>query len=122
VTSTRCPTPSEPRAPEKSEGRSVVTAPANHPLPNQTPLMRLPATGDNTAAARARLRARRHHRAVIRRLDTLIEDLDGPPLDTPHPGAYGLTERELRAHARELYRSGWSIQEINSVLDVPVAG
>lgn len=38
------------------------------------------------------------------------------------PSDFGLTERELRRHARALYRDGWRTDEIVSVLAVePVA-
>ena len=35
------------------------------------------------------------------------------------PQTFGLTPRELYAHAVELYASGWSVDEIRSVLALP---
>lgn len=35
--------------------------------------------------------------------------------------SFGLSEDELRRHARQLYRAGWSVDEIVAVLDVRVA-
>ncbi|MFI1148714.1 hypothetical protein [Streptomyces sp. NPDC020817] len=39
------------------------------------------------------------------------------------PSTYGLTDRELRQHANDLIRAGWSLDEILTRLDVqPRAG
>jgi len=56
--------------------------------------------------------SRRGHQLLGRRADQLLG---------AGPATFGLTEDDLRNHARELYRAGWSVDEITSVLDVQVA-
>lgn len=44
------------------------------------------------------------------------------PEPAADPSTFGLGDDELRSHANELYRSGWSMAEILAVLAVAVAG
>jgi hypothetical protein len=48
------------------------------------------------------------------------DPLDPPPAE-PGPGTYGLTLAELRRHAADLERHGWTVAEVLAVLDFPEA-
>lgn len=37
---------------------------------------------------------------------------------TPPPATFGLSDDDLRAHANQLYRMGWRVEEIRAVLAV----
>lgn len=66
----------------------------------------------------AQLRRRRAASWQLPRLDCGRRDpLDLPPAG-PGPGTYGLTPVELRRHAADLRRRGWTVEEILAVLDV----
>jgi hypothetical protein len=44
------------------------------------------------------------------------------PWTPPPPSDFGLSRDELRAHARDLYRDGWPVDEITAVLAIEPAG
>jgi hypothetical protein len=58
------------------------------------------------------------HRAVCFALDAVLPRTAEPI----EPSAFGLSAAEIRAHGNDLYRVGWSVEEIRAVLDIdPVA-
>jgi hypothetical protein len=55
-----------------------------------------------------------------RRLARLADELIGSHRDRPpiHPETFGLSDDEVRAESRRLFAAGWSVAEIQAVLDV----
>jgi hypothetical protein len=74
---------------------------------------------DRDLAERARRsRVKLAHRCDRRRASLELEQLAPRPKPTPRPCTFGLNERELRAEARRLHATGWSIDDITAVLAV----
>ena len=67
-------------------------------------------------ARRARVKIR--HRSDERAASIALGDLLRRPRAECTPSTFGLDERELRAEARRLYASGWSLADITAVLAV----
>jgi hypothetical protein len=72
------------------------------------------APGMGTRRSRRWYRHTVEHRKVCAALDAILPRTPEPV----EPSRFGLTEDEIRRHANELYRAGWSMQEIRVVLDI----
>ena|SRR5690348_13654099 len=57
-------------------------------------------------------------RRFARELDSLLAELY--PNAPVEPSTFSLTDGELRRHGNDLHASGWSIEEILSLLDIDV--
>jgi hypothetical protein len=72
------------------------------------------APGMGTRRSRRWYRHTVEHRKVCVALDAILPRTAEPV----EPSRFGLTEDEIRRHANELYRAGWSMEEIRVVLDI----